>query len=258
MLKLWLIYDAERKARNQWLIDHYRELGPRFGFEIDLVMAEDPLPVEAPCAAIVRCVAPSLREQLERRGIQSFNSAELARIANDKWLTYNYLREQGVQVMPTALASEHHFDFPFVQKPRDGHGGTGVRLVSAPGEGSSSSALIVQELCDTPGVDLRVYLLGGEILATMLRTSDRDFRSNFSLGGKAEHYCLSTTERAHIKTVIESAPLLATGLIGVDFISHDGAWVVNEIEDVVGARMLYQHTDIDIVEKHLAFIAQAV
>ena len=42
---------------------------------------------------------------------------------------------------------------------------------------------VAQSLCDEPGVDMRVYVLGGEVLAAVRRTSRSDFRSNFKLGG---------------------------------------------------------------------------
>ena len=38
---------------------------------------------------------------------------------------------------------------------------------------------------------------------------------------------------------------------GIDLIFHEGRPVLNEIEDVVGSRMLYAHTDLDIQELFL-------
>ena len=34
--------------------------------------------------------------------------------------------------------------------------------------------------------------------------------------------------------------------IGVDFLPDRNGWVLNEIEDPVGARMLYELTDVDV------------
>jgi glutathione synthase/RimK-type ligase-like ATP-grasp enzyme len=48
------------------------------------------------------------------------------------------------------------------------------------------------------------------------------------------------------------------GLVGVDFIFHKGELVFNEIEDAVGTRMLYMHTDMDIVRDYLDFILGAL
>jgi glutathione synthase/RimK-type ligase-like ATP-grasp enzyme len=48
------------------------------------------------------------------------------------------------------------------------------------------------------------------------------------------------------------------GLAGIDFVFHNGEAVFNEIEDVVGARMLYQYTDIDIVDLYVEHIVSSV
>ena len=37
---------------------------------------------------------------------------------------------------------------------------------------------------------------------------------------------------------------------------HNGKWVLNEIEDAVGARMLYSLADFDIVKEYAAYIAE--
>ena len=58
--------------------------------------------------------------------------------------------------------------------------------------------LVYQAVADTPGQDLRVWLLGGEIYAACLRRSATDFRSNYCLGGSAAVYHLSPAERAQV------------------------------------------------------------
>ena len=44
----------------------------------------------------------------------------------------------------------------------------------------------------------KVYVIGGKIITAMLRISDKDFRSNFCLGGRAEVYNLSDEEREKV------------------------------------------------------------
>ena len=48
-----------------------------------------------------------------------------------------------------------------------------------------------------------------------------------------------------IKIALEIAELLQADYIGVDFIIYDKGFVVNEIEDPVGAKMLYKVLGID-------------
>ena len=45
---------------------------------------------------------------------------------------------------------------------------------------------------------------------------------------------------------------------GMDFIFHDGKLMFNEIEDAVGARMVYENTEIDIVGLFADYIIEKV
>ena len=85
----------------------------------------------------------------------------------------------------------------------------------------------------------------------MLRSSQNDFRSNFSLGGSASVYTLSAEEKEMVTRLTEG---LDIGHCGIDFIFDNGEPVFNEIEDVVGSRMLYKYTDIDVVEEYVEYI----
>jgi glutathione synthase/RimK-type ligase-like ATP-grasp enzyme len=49
-----------------------------------------------------------------------------------------------------------------------------------------------------------------------------------------------------------------TGLVGIDFIYHQGRLVFNEAEDAVGTRMLYMHTARDIADEYLSLILSRV
>lgn len=96
-----------------------------------------------------------------------------------------------------------------------------------------------------------MWLIGGEIICAVLRKSDSDFRSNFCLGGKALPYELSASEQA---LVLKIASLLKFDYIGIDFVFNEGKIVFNEIEDSVGARMVYEKTDIDILRLYCDYI----
>ena len=50
------------------------------------------------------------------------------------------------------------------------------------------------------------------------------------------------------------AALLKPDLVGIDFIFHRGKTYLNEIEDAVGTRMLYQFTDFDPVDLYMQHI----
>ena len=50
--------------------------------------------------------------------------------------------------------------------------------------------------------------------------------------------------------------LYTTPLTGFDFILDNGRWVLNEVEDVVGARMLYSLCDHDIGKSFIEYICK--
>ena len=46
--------------------------------------------------------------------------------------------------------------------------------------------------------------------------------------------------------------------IGIDFLFDNGHLIFNEIEDTVGARMVYDKTDIDIIKLYCNYIKKEV
>ena len=50
----------------------------------------------------------------------------------------------------------------------------------------------------------------------------------------------------------------AFDFVGVDFIRDGGRWVLNEIEDIVGSRMLYKTTDLDVASLYIKHVAKSV
>ena len=88
-----------------------------------------------------------------------------------------------------------------------------------------------------------MYVLNKKVIGAVLRHNDTDYRSNFSLGGEVEKY---QPEEELIKKAIKIATLLNADYIGVDFLKVGDQWLVNEIEDPVGARMLFKTSGIDV------------
>ena len=258
-----LIYDSVGKARNEWFISRLTESAEALGHVLELVVCDgDYEPEEKPDFAIVRTINPRINEHLERLGVPTFNNARTSRIANDKWQTYLFATELGIPVMATKKPMDEEgaaasFPYPFIVKAVDGHGGSEVFSVEDEEECREvvsrlgTDRIITQQRCSEVGVDMRVYMLGGEILAAAKRTSHSDFRSNFSLGGSAEIVEVPEEIRDILKAVYGS---LKCDFVGVDFIRHGGKWILNEIEDVVGTRMLYSLTDMDAAKIYVEHV----
>lgn len=272
----WLIYAEAEARRNRHYIDLYFAECQRRDISLSLLLAEHLSPcvrdgkpcllaqgqlLPAPAFAICRTPWPLLSHHMQAMGIPVFNSAQVSEVCNHKMRTYLHMAAHGVPVMDTTYAPRgpQAAAYPFVVKPVRGHGGQHVFLV----QNDEQLARARAELQNTPcvqqavasdlGRDVRVYVMGGRILAAMLRTAQDDFRSNFSLGGQARPYTLDVSQQALVRKVIS---LFDFDFVGIDFVFHEGELVLNEIEDVVGARMLYAHTNIDVVGEYLTHILQ--
>ncbi len=185
-------------------------------------------------------------ECFEQKGIRVFNPSSLSRLANDKQCCYEFMADNGIEIMPI-----NYSGVPVVKKKIDGHGGTEVQMLTAAED--FQKGYVYQKPCDTLGKDLRVWVIGGEIITAILRESKTDFRSNFCLGGSAMPYTLSSDEKQLVKRI---TALVKSDYIGIDFVFNNGRLVFNEIEDTVGARMVYDQTDIDILSLYCDYIKE--
>lgn len=239
-MKPIVVYTKEEAERNCFAVEKFK----------DLLGAELVFPDYNGAAEYVinRTNDYAVAERFEKRGIRVFNPSEFSRLANDKQACYDFMEKNGIEIMPTRYGVP-----PFVKKPKSSHGGKGVVMCSRANEYDEN--MVCQKPASDLGKDLRVWVLGGKIEGSMLRQSKNDFRSNFCLGGTAVEYLLSREEILKIKKIIS---LVDGDYYGIDFVFDRGKIVFNELEDSVGARMLYSKTKIDIIEKYCSYIKKAV
>lgn len=155
----------------------------------------------------------------------------------------------------------------FVLKTVDGHGGSGVFSLNTDRESiwslykdssrPASSEFVLQPMIRSGREyrDMRVYVIGDRIVAAVMRSCSEDFRANFSRGGKARRVALKPEQRDIVACITEQFEF---GMAGIDFLfDRDDRLVLNEIEDVVGARMLYACApEIDIVGEYVAYVME--
>ncbi len=224
---------------------------------------------ELPVFSINRCADSLLSKHMEQMGIQVFNNSKVCEICNDKALTHQYVSRTGVRQCASQFLKKEQFefdslliDYPFVAKPANGSGGRSVMKIENSTEMNrfleqlDSSDFVVQQIAGTIGKDLRVYVLGNEIVAAVLRSSDADFRANYSLGGTFEKYELNESEKNTVQKIVSEFEF---GLVGIDFLFDGGGKLVfNEIEDSVGCRMLYKIGEVDLVKLYIFHIVNSL
>lgn len=277
----WLIYDKKQYENNEWFAAEILKNCSPF-CKIKTVLAEELVfgaaggktffeygskSVAAPSFAVNRSIFPLLSQTLEKSGTRVFNSFEVSALCNDKRKTYLAVSGLGGAVLKTAFFEKRFFDpasakcfgFPCVLKSAAGHGGREVFLIHDEKELEKClSALdfgefLLQEFC-SDCADIRVYVLGGKVLGAVLRKPrDGSFKSNFSLGGSVRAVEMNKALLLATKRVL-AAFSHAVDFVGIDFLFDGKNYIFNEIEDVVGTRMLYKTTDVDAAKEFSRYI----
>ena len=275
-LYAWLVYDREGADRNRDYIDYHHEVGKRYGIAFRLIFVDelseeiidDVITKDRPDFCIVRTMYTPVYAALESRGIRCFNSYKVSYLTDHKGRCIEYIREHtSVPVVPTTVIScaGDLNNYPgYVIKSATGHGGSEVMRLTGTFISSALSWLakddiLLQPFIDGPGEDVRVYVIGDEIVAAVKRrvgsgrSDSGEFRANASLGGEVSPYKLSDDERRLVRQITDQFDF---GMVGIDFIvDENGAFIFNEIENVVGARMLYRCCpDVDILDRYLKYI----
>lgn len=218
-----------------------------------------------PDFVICRARVPMFSKQLEYLKIPVFNNSFVSEICNNKAKTYQYLAQFHIPMIDTAFYYSNVLEAVLKEKKStqevikavDGHGGSKVFLTSQqPTKELMYSDFVVQPLTGRKHQDVRVYVIGKTIISAICRTAKEGFKSNFSLGGTVEVYHLSEIQENAVRKIID---VFEFGLVGIDFLIGDNDELIfNEIEDVVGARMLYQCTNINLLALYFEYILTSI
>ncbi|MFD1362916.1 ATP-grasp domain-containing protein [Lentibacillus salinarum] len=277
----WLIYSKTDAETNKYFIRWFQEAATNEQITLRLILREDLTAgvtankptiqldgraVTLPDFAVVRTVEPLLNLHLEKLGIKVYNNAETAYICNHKGLTHHHVNKLAVPMANTLYWSSKNdlsgpapMPFPFVTKTASGRSGKDVHLVTNINEWEQlkhtpfTDDLVIQSARDIQfGKDVRVFVVGTDIIGAVLRDNKHDFRANYKLGGSATWYALAKHEITLVKQITE---YFRFGMVGIDFLlDQNGRFVFNEIEDVVGSRTLSAVSDTNILRHYVQHI----
>lgn len=123
--------------------------------------------------------AYKILEFLESKNVRILNSVNSCRLATDKFKANILLSKNGFEVPETLLLSKftnlRPKKFPLIVKPVDGRKGRGVAIIDSLLElkkyqkNTNEDVLILQELIDSFGKDIRVYILNGKCIGATRR-----------------------------------------------------------------------------------------
>jgi RimK family alpha-L-glutamate ligase len=116
----------------------------------------------------------------------------------------------------------------------------------------TQSILYLQRFIPHPGWDLRLFVLGGEVLAAMRRRANGDWRTNVAQGGTGEGIVPGPEE---VRLALRAAEILGVLAGGVDLLpAPDGGWYVLEVNAVPGWRALAPVAGVDVAAATLTFV----
>ncbi|WP_455011269.1 ATP-grasp domain-containing protein [Haemophilus parahaemolyticus] len=172
-------------------------------------------------------------QHFEIKKTKVLNNAKAFRLARDKWQSLQLLAAYGLPIPSTSYigelvesSSQLALHFPaVVLKTLVGMQGTGVELYEETNTALNKlkmlkqvgeKALVQDFIAETRGQDIRAFVIGDQVAASMQRTAGNgDFRANLHQGGKAESIELTEEEK---QIAIQATKAIGLDVAGVDLI----------------------------------------
>lgn len=212
-------------------------------------------------AAIVR--------QFEMMGVYTTAKSLAVTRSRDKLRSLQLLSKAGVGIPKTLFSREtdavddliEHIGLPIVIKLASGTQGNGVVLAETKKAAKSviqafyvndTSFLIQEYIEEAGGSDIRAFIVGNQVVASMQRQSlDDDFRSNIHQGGTGKAIKLTDEEK---KTALRAAKAMGLQICGVDLIRSARGPLVLEVNSSPGLEGIEEVTGRDIATKIIEYI----
>ena len=186
--------------------------------------------------------------QLEMQGVYTISSSIAITRSRDKLRSMQLLAKAGVGV-PKTVFSRNSTDIddlieklggtPVIIKLARGTHGHGVVLAESKKAAKSvlqafylsnedGTNILIQEFVkESAGTDIRAFVVGGRVIASMKRQSlDDDFRSNLHKGGEGTVVKLTQEER---KMAIKAAKAMGLNVAGVDLMRSSRGPLILEV-----------------------------
>jgi ribosomal protein S6--L-glutamate ligase len=208
--------------------------------------------------------------QFEMMGVFVANESQAISRSRDKLRSLQLLARDGVGLPVTGCAhSTKDIDgvislaggTPLVVKLIEGTQGVGVILAETKKaaqavieafRGLDANILVQEYIKEAGGSDIRCFVVGGRVVATMKRQAAAgEFRSNLHRGGTAEKSKITPEERS---TAVRAARTMGLNIAGVDLLRSNHGPVVMEVNSSPGLEGIEKSTGVDVAGKIIEFI----
>ncbi len=209
--------------------------------------------------------------QFEMQGVYTTVSSIAINRSRDKLRSMQILARADVGIPKTVFAREttdlddvveQAGGAPLIIKVARGTHGNGVVLAETKKAAQAVMQafyvegvnFLVQEFVqESAGTDIRAFVVGGRVVASMKRQSlDDDFRSNLHQGGEGTIVKLTDEER---KTALRAAKAMGLSICGVDMMRSDRGPLVLEVNPSPGFG-IEKVTGRNVAEKIIEYIEQ--
>ncbi len=218
----------------------------------------------------------AILKQFELMGIPVVNRSRPINRAKNKLHTMQVLNHHGIGVPKTiVIRSQKYLDyavkqvggFPVIMKTPFGSYGSGVVIAESKRSLVSSLdaiwtayniniVLIQQYIKESKGKDIRLFVVGRKVVATMMRAASKgEFRSNIELGGAGERVEITPEEE---ESAIRATEVLGLDVSGVDLVRSNSGPLILEVNANPGFKKLEEVSGVDVARAIVEYAVSKV
>lgn len=221
-----------------------------------------------------------LAQFLKNAGIPVFNDPAVIETCDNKAKQYLELAKHRIPMPETIIAPKvypkftikdsgyyervlAHLGLPMIIK--EGHGSFGMKVYLieteeqfyAKTEELRGVDFVFQKfIASSRGRDIRVNIVGGEIVAAMYRHSETDFRANITNGGAATEIELTEAQKT---LAIRAAEAVGAEFAGVDLLFGENEEpLVCEVNAAAHIRNIFNVTGVNVADAMIAYILRKI
>jgi ribosomal protein S6--L-glutamate ligase len=208
--------------------------------------------------------------QFETMKINCLNGSNAISKSRDKLHTLQLLAQHGIGIPTTSFANSAYETkdliqlvngAPLVVKLLEGTKGVGVVLAEKTKSAESvinafrslkADILVQHYIAESRGQDLRCFVVGDEVVASMRRQAEEgEFRANIHLGATGYATEISEEER---KMAIKAAKIIGLDVAGVDMVRSKDGPLILEVNSSPGLEGIEAATGVDVAGKMVEFM----
>ena len=185
-----------------------------------------------PKIALLRGNDTNVSKILEKRGIKVINSTFTINNCVDKLKTHEFVKRLNINQILTYQLNDINYEkavslvgLPFILKYRFGKQGMNIYIINNIEEFNEvikninpSDYLLQEYIKHTYGKDVRVFIIGNEVIGACMRVNNSDFKSNLAQGGLSYHYEIDDIIK---NNSLKLAKELKGDIISVDYVFGD-------------------------------------